>query len=80
MVDGDEVLVPTGMYWIRDPETGYMEYFSHTEVNKAIDVGAKRADFNPYIEARCAEVSGGCGASIEGETVEDAIAKWNRRI
>lgn len=79
MHDEDEVLTPTGLYWQLD-ELGHEVYFSHDQINTLISNGSTRADFNPIMEVHCAHVSGGCGATIQGCCIDEAVDKWNRRV
>jgi hypothetical protein len=70
-VDNDlmDTLYPTGTWW-RDNSDGIRSYHSYSEC---------RADDNPCMEMNCTECNGGCGASIAADTVDEVIAKWNRR-
>ena len=69
MEDGD-TMFPSGTFWR-----------PHREVGR-IYVGPKERleTDNACWLIRCPEVSGGCDAEIEGDSMENVVSKWNRRV
>ena len=68
MHDGD-TLYPSGVFW-RDTEHGR----SYVGVKERLDTD------NVCWLIRCPEVSGGCDAEMHGDSAEDVVSKWNRRV
>lgn len=62
---------PSGIWWIEDPD-GFRHYKHRNDVDPSENAGA-------CYDVVCQEHMGGCGASIGGDSYEEAIAKWNRR-
>ncbi len=69
-VDSDlrDTLYPSGLYWRET--NGLRSYVSHIE---------RQFGDHPCYEMNCTESNGGCGANISADTIEEVIAKWNRR-
>lgn len=72
MDDGD-TLYPIGVYW---RESEYVpderHYVGHKEHNPETD--------HPCYGMHCPESSGGCGAQITGDSLEETIDNWNTRV
>ncbi|HEY6021518.1 MAG TPA: hypothetical protein VIY48_16920 [Candidatus Paceibacterota bacterium] len=68
--DDADVLYPSGMGWKFDKELQMRTYHQFCEVPK-----------NQWCwEIHCPIQSGGCGAEMHGDTKEETLKKWNRRI
>jgi len=64
-----DTLYPSGLYWVDDVR-GIRHYLS----------SAQRTEYShPVWSLNCAEVSGGCGAELCGDTKDEVLEKWNRR-
>lgn len=64
----------TGMFWRPDPEPlHFIEYMNRREA-------AVHPEAQPVLHIECNTTEGGCGAQIEGNTGEEVLAKWNRRV
>lgn len=72
MDDGD-TLYPIGIYW-RESEYDSDErhYIGHKEHNPYTD--------HPCYGMHCPESSGGCGVEVTGDSRQEAIDNWNRRV
>jgi hypothetical protein len=70
-VEDSDTLYPNGRGWIAQEygPTTILSYHSFREVPKS----------QWCWDVICNESLGGCGASISGNTREEAIEKWNRR-
>lgn len=68
MEDGD-TMYPSGIFW-RETEYGR----SYVGVEERLDTD------NPCWLIYCPEVAGGCGAEMHGDSIEDVVSKWNRRV
>lgn len=64
-----DALHPTGTGWRKD--SGFRHYLPHK------DSRAKQGD---VWSMNCLEHEGGCGASITGNSREETISSWNRRM
>ena len=74
--DWEDTLYPSGVGWRED--TGVIDDvtpFRHY-------LGAYRRDQwqGTCYEINCAVTYGGCGANISGDSEEDVIEKWNKRV
>lgn len=68
--DWDDTMYPSGLGWI-EHEDSFREYLGYDE----------REDWQGMCyRIICAETYGGCGVSITGDSKEDVIDKWNRRV
>ena len=67
MSDGDS-LYPNGMGWKDEGE--YRSY------HKALEVPKEQWCY----VAGCSELSGGCSAEVFGDTMQEAIDRWNTRV
>lgn len=65
-----DTLYPTGTYWREHPE-GYRSYHGFYERQEGDGMCWKLS---------CCSTGGGCDATIYGDSKEDALAKWNRRV
>lgn len=65
-----DTLYPSGTFWRDDKEIGLRTY--HSRKN------SRPSDRQCY-GMHCPVTSGGCGATVYGDTESDAISKWNRR-
>jgi len=66
-----------------DPDTIYPSgtfWRPHEEVGR-IYIGPKErlSNDNPCWVINCVEIAGGCGASMDGDSIEETVEKWNRR-
>ena len=61
---------PSGTCWIEE-EDGFRHYVHRTDV---------RQKHGQCYKVVCQEHMGGCGASIDGDSYEEAIEKWNTRV
>lgn len=68
-VNDPDLVYPSGIGWKDDDIDGYRYYVSHREVPK------EQWCYNVV----CQSHYGGCGASITGDSKEEAIEKWNKR-
>lgn len=68
-IQDDETLYPTGGWW-RHAEDGLRHYVRHRE---------RKPGDGMVWGMHCPEVYGGCGAEVDGDTKDEALAKWNRR-
>lgn len=68
--DGD-TLYPTGVFWadLKDGERAYFGY-GHKLQNEHSKM---------CYGLHCVAIAGGCGATITGDSREEAIEKWERR-
>lgn len=66
----DDALHPTGRSWIECGPPFMRKYFNWKE---------REPHHNLCYEMNCVESSGGCGARIEADSLEECIARWNRR-
>lgn len=67
--DGD-TLYPTGIFW-RENEHGFRHYVSFKE---------HRPTDGKVWGMHCPTPAGGCGAEITGDSREEALAAWDRRV
>lgn len=68
-LDDDDTLYPSGIYW---RETDGIRHYILLR---------NRQDGDGQVWGmHCPEVAGGCGAEIDGDTKEEALEKWNRRV
>ena len=68
MENGD-TLYPSGVGWKLHP-SGMRSYHSYKEVPKE----------QWCWSMHCVETAGGCGAEVSGDTKQETIDKWNRRV
>lgn len=64
-----DTLHPNGIVW---RETGEGRHYTHYRQMLTTD--------NMCYVVNCVEHYGGCTASIDGDSREDAIARWNKRV
>ena len=66
-----DTLYPSGIAWRQNEELGMRTYhrFADRQEGDGMCYGM-----------HCPDTGGGCGAEIHGDTREEAIAKWNKRI
>lgn len=69
--DDIDTLYPSGIGWI-DADEGYRHYVSIHEQPLPKDQWCYKII--------CQEHYGGCGAEIHGDSKEEAVEKWNRRV
>lgn len=75
IVDVEDSVHPSGTYWKYDPVLDCKMYgFDNKTRHYTVD----KTD-NPCYIISCLEHEGGCGASIQGDTLPETINKWNRR-
>ena len=69
----DEDVLHISGAWIEEPESdGYkFRHYTHS--------GDPRKTGYCYV-INCVQHYGGCGASISGDSIEEVVAKWNRRV
>lgn len=65
----------TGIYWSYNPELDVKLFGTDCQMKH---YSAKQTD-NPCYRITCLETEGGCSASIDGDTLEEVIDKWNTR-
>ena len=68
-----DTLYPTGIYWKESSDYG-RAYFGRTHKL-----------FDPFMvqqcwQINCVTISGGCGANIIGDSRDETIAAWQRRV
>jgi len=68
-----DIIYPTGTYWKTFERNGttYKSYLSRDQR----DIAEGKCWL-----VHCPEHAGGCGAEITGDSREEAIEKWNRRV
>lgn len=71
-----DMLVPTS-FWTRNAN-GKKVYLGQGPRARE-DAAAHPNDLQRVWEIRCAEPNGGCGATIAGDSIDEAVAAWNRR-
>jgi len=70
-LDDPDTLYPTGTCWRFDEE---LEMRTYHGMNK------KQPGDGMCYKMHCPVCAGGCGAEIHGDTREEALALWNRRV
>jgi uncharacterized protein (DUF1919 family) len=65
--EDEDTLYPSGTGW--KISRGFRHYVSIFDVPKE----------QWCYQVVCATTYGGCGAEVHGDSVEEAVAKWNRR-
>lgn len=70
-LEDPDTLYPSGIYWRWDKELDMRTYHRHKE---KID-----GDLPSWL-MHCPETAGGCGVEIHGDTKEEILSKWNKRI
>ncbi len=68
-LEDPDTLYPNGIGW-KDREEGFRSYHSFREVPPE----------QWCYSIHCVENAGGCGVEMSGDTKEEAIEKWNRRV
>lgn len=68
--DDQDTVYPSGSAWVDDEEIGVRHYVSAMQVPK------EQWCYNVI----CNPIYGGCGAEMHGDSREEAIDNWNRRI
>jgi hypothetical protein len=68
-INDEDTLYPSGTGW-KDSGEGYRHYVSIYDVPKE----------QWCYKIVCQEHYGGCGAEIHGDSVDETIEKWNRRV
>ena len=71
-LDDCDTLYPNGVYWY--PDGDYGKHYSQSPTNHIGLAG------NPCYKLVCDVVSGGCGAEMHGDSKQEVIDKWNRRV
>lgn len=68
----DDSVYPSGRWWREDGPrgVGFRHYVGHRE---------RQPGDHPVYSVNCAECSGGCGAELTADSMEEALEKWNRR-
>jgi hypothetical protein len=72
-ISDPDTLYGTGSYWVDDPAIGRVYVGRAHSLLAGNDPSGQVYNFN------CVICSGGCGASVTGDSREEAIAAWNRR-
>jgi hypothetical protein len=67
-LEDDDTLYPTGSGW-KDRTEGFRSYHNFREVPKE----------QWCYGLHCATTAGGCGVEMQGDSMEEAISKWNAR-
>ena len=72
-LDIPDSLYPSGKWWADSRYYGDVirTYRRHAE---------RQPGDKPCWVMRCNDNAGGCGASIEGDSEDEVVAKWNRRV
>lgn len=68
--DHPDTIHPSGVYWHYDENCSSKVYCAKKETSQ---------ELNACWQINCDVSSGGCGASISGDSIEEAVRKWNRR-
>ncbi len=68
-LNDEDTLYPNGTGW-KDREGGYRSYHPFREVPKE----------QWCYSIHCVLHHGGCGVEMSGDTIKEAINKWNRRV
>lgn len=68
-LDDEDSIYPSGIGWLFDDELQSRTYHNFRAVPK---------EQWCYV-MHCPELYGGCGAEISGDSMEEALAKWNTR-
>jgi hypothetical protein len=68
-LDDPDTLYPTGTGW-KIRAKGFKSYHSFREVPKE----------QWCYSMHCPTTAGGCGVEMSGDTKEEAIEKWNKRV
>ena len=68
-LDGEDTIYPTGTGWRFNEELQIRTY------HRALEVPKEQWCWGMH----CPETYGGCGASIHGDSKDEALAKWNTR-
>lgn len=66
----DDTLYPSGVGWLFDEELKMRTY------HETMDVPVEQWCYGMH----CPITAGGCGAEIHGDSKQEAIDKWNRRV
>jgi len=69
--DLSDTLYPSGSYRRWMPDIGSHGYIGHRN---------REPGDEPCWAMHCTESMGGCGAQINGDTMDEAINKWNTRV
>lgn len=69
-LDDPDTLHPTGTGWLDDEVEGFRTYHRYLGVPKTQWCWGMH----------CPTPSGGCGAEVTGDSKEEALAKWSRRM
>lgn len=70
-INNEDTVYPTGIYWRYSEEIGCHHYVSFNE---------RLPDDNPCYKVTCPSIYGGCDAQVTGDSEQEAIDKWNRRV
>lgn len=68
-VDDPDSIYPTGFGWEENPTTGYRTY------TRCLGLPKDQWCYS----VNCTSTSGGCGVEMQGDTMQEAIDKWNTR-
>lgn len=68
--DDPDLVYPSGTGWKEEPEIGFRSY------HRACDVPEEQWCYKVV----CQTHYGGCGCTMSGDSKEEAIENWNRRV
>jgi hypothetical protein len=69
-LEDNDTLYPSGTGWLLNEELQMRTYHSYTETPQE----------QWCYSMHCPEQAGGCGAEMHGDTRDEALAKWNKRV
>lgn len=70
-LENPDTLYPSGIYWRWDEDLKMRHYIRFKD---------KQIGDQPCWQLLCPETAGGCGVEIHGDTKEEVVAKWNKRV
>lgn len=76
-MENKDTLYPSGWYWYEEQVDGLpkpFRFYILRDNDKFDGMQTECWEFN------CPETSGGCGVSISGDSKEETIVKWQRRV
>lgn len=71
-INDPDVLYPSGIYWY--PDGDFHRYYT----SQRISIEGFRGQ--PCYKIACKDIMGGCGAEMHGDSKQEVIDKWNRRV
>ena len=74
-VDWDDTLYPSGSGWREDPCGTEGRYLRHY-----LGANERHRWQGTCYQINCAEIYGGCGVNITGDSKQEVIDKWNYRL